>query len=172
MNSNTTKKIDMRKKSIVRLLTYIIAVVIGSFTSLSVQAKDCDYEIKFFPYMTSNGASTATLDTLGNTLDGIAAKVLEKVIYDAIGNASGILKLSEAMKTDKVFRNVHIIYLYRFTHQKKLIGSWQIAQKNNIMRNGVDYHQAKDIPGVIREGKQQIRRQLEKQLKEDCKNHQ
>ena len=76
------------------------------------------------------------------------------------------------MKTDKAFRKVHIIYLYRFTHQKKLIGSWQISQKNNIMRNGVDFHQSKDIPSVINEGKRQIERQLEKQLKEDCKNHQ
>lgn len=162
----------MRKKSIVRLLTYVIAVAICSFTSLPVQAKDCDYEVKYFPYITPNGASTATLEILGKTLDGIAAKALEKVIYDAIGNASGILKLSEAMKTDKAFRNVHIIYLYRFSHQKKLIGSWQISQKNNIMRNGVDFHQSKDIPSVINEGKRQIERQLEKQLKEDCKNHQ
>lgn len=162
----------MRKKSIIRLLTYIIAVAICSFTSLPVQAKDCDCEVKFYPYMTPNGASTATLDILGNALDGIAAKVLEKIIYDAIGKASGILQLSEAMKTDKAFRNVHIIYLYRFIHQKKLIGSWRIAQKNNITRNGVDFYPAKDIPGVIKEGKRQIRRQLEKQLKEDCKNHQ
>ena len=162
----------MRKKSIVRLLTYIIVVAICLFTSLPVQAKACDYEVKFFPYMTPNGASTATLEMLGNTLDGIAERVLEKVIYDAIAKASGILKLSEMMKTDKALLNVHIIYLYRFTHQKKLIGSWQLAQKNNITRNGVDYYPAKDIPGVIKEGKQQIRRQLEKQLKEDCKNHQ
>ena len=64
----------MRKKSIVRLLTYVIAVAICSFTSLPVQAKDCDYEVKYFPYITPNGASTATLEILGKTLDGIAAK--------------------------------------------------------------------------------------------------
>lgn len=98
--------------------------------------------------------------------------MLEAAIYDAIGLADGILKLSEQMRSDKAFRNVHIIYLYRFIHQKKFVGGWQIGQKVRIMRNGVDHHQPKDIPGVINEGKKQIERLLEKQLKEDCKNHQ
>ena len=161
----------MRKKSVIAILPIIVAVVC-LFSFSPAQAKICDYEVKYFTYMTPNGASSAKLELVGKSLDGIAAKVLQHTIKLAIDKAGGILKLSEAMKTDKAFRNVHIIYLYRFTHQKKLIGSWQISQKNNIMRNGVDFHQSKDIPSVINEGKRQIERQLEKQLKEDCKNHQ
>lgn len=37
----------------------------------------------------------------------------------------------------------------------------------NVSQSEVEHHQSKDIPDVIKEGKNL----MEKQLQEDCKNH-
>ena len=160
----------MRKKSVIAILPIIVAVV-RLFSFSPAQAKICDYEVKYFTYMTPNGASSAKLELVGKSLDGIAAKVLQHTIKLAIDKAGGILKLSEAMRTDKALRNVHIFYLYRFIHQKQ-VGVWRLGHKTRVTRNGVDYFQPKDLPGAVVEGKKQIERQLDKELEKDCKNHQ
>ena len=63
----------MRKKSVIAILPIIVAVVC-LFSFSPAQAKICDYEVKYFTYMTPNGASSAKLELVGKSLDGIAAK--------------------------------------------------------------------------------------------------
>lgn len=66
--------------------------------------------------------------------------------------ASGLLTLAENLKTDKAFRHVHIVYIYRFVHHGKVESEWKIGHMTNISRSGVDYHPPKDIPYVVKEG--------------------
>lgn len=68
----------MRKKSIVRLLTYVIAVAICSFTSLPVQAKDCDYEVKYFPYITPQWSLDSNIGDTGKDIGWNCSKSIRK----------------------------------------------------------------------------------------------
>ena len=105
-------------------------------------------------------------------LGKISKKVLSEIALQAIKKASGLLTLAENLKTDKAFRHVHIVYIYRFVHHGKVESEWKIGHMTNISRSGVDYHPPKDISYVRKEGIIKINRLLKEKLKEDCKNHQ
>ena len=146
-------------------------MILCSFSFLPVSA-DCEFEVdKFIPYTTASGSKPAALSAAEKGLGKISKKVLSEIAIQAIKKASGLLTLAENLKTDKAFRHVHIVYIYRFVHHGKVESEWEIGHMTNISRSGVDYHPPKDIPYVVKEGKTKIRNLLEKQLKEDCKNH-
>ena len=154
----------MKKKPVIRILPYIVVTILCSFGFLPASA-DCKFEVdKYISYTTANGSKPAVLTGM--------EKGLGKVANQAIKKASGILTLAENLKTDNAFRHVHIVYIYRFVHHGKVESEWKIGHMTNISRSGVDHHRPKDIPYVIKEGKIRIRNLLDKQLEEDCKNHQ
>lgn len=147
-------------------------MILCSFSFLPVSA-DCKVEVdKYIPYTTASRSKPAVLGAAEKGLGKISKKVLSEIAVQAIKKASGILTLAENLKTDKAFRHVHIVYIYRFVHHGKVESEWKIGHMTNISRSGVDYHPPKDIPYVVKEGKIKIKNLLEKQLKEDCKNHQ
>ena len=139
-------------------------MILCSFSFLPASA-ECKAELgDFISYTTASGSKPAAL--------GAAEKVLSEIAVQAIKKASGLLTLAENLKTDKAFRHVHIVYIYRFVHHGKVESEWKIGHMTNISRSGVDYHPPKDIPYVVKEGINKISNLLKKQLKEDCKNHQ
>ncbi|MBT8792889.1 hypothetical protein [Akkermansia muciniphila] len=162
----------MKKKPSIRIWSYIAAMLLCSFSFLPVSA-DCKVEVdKYIPYTTASGSKPAALGAAEKGLGKISKKVLSEIALQAIKKASGLLTLAENLKTDKAFRHVHIVYIYRFVHHGKVESEWKIGHMTNISRSGVDYHPPKDISYVVKEGKTKIKNLLEKQLKEDCKNHQ
>ena len=147
-------------------------MLLCSFSFLPASA-GCKFEIdRYISYTTASGSKPAALGAAEKGLGKISKKVLSEIAVQAIKKASGLLTLAENLKTDKAFRYVHIVYIYRFVHHGKVESEWKIGHMTNISRSGVDYHPPKDIPYVVKEGINKISNLLKKQLKEDCKNHQ
>lgn len=117
----------MKKKPVIRILTYIVITILCSLGFLPASA-DFKFEVdKYISYTAANGSKPAVLTGMEKGLGKVTKKVLSEIANQAIKKASGILTLAENLKTDNAFRHVHIVYIYRFVHQGKVESEWEIG---------------------------------------------
>ena len=110
-----------------------------------------------------------TLSISGSLFSSVASSLFSKdhlKILLAFINSNG-----------KFFANVRLVYAYRFLHHHKPVTAWKLKQQNNLMDNGIDYYQVgtagvRSAKAAVLNAKRKILSGLEKELKEQCKEHQ
>lgn len=103
-------------------------------------------------------------------------KLLNLEIVNLAQNANVIQWAAFATSSNKYFAELHLVYAYRFVHNHKFKTSWQIGQQNHLSDNQKDFYEAgkvglADAKAATLRAEKSIRQSLEKQLKEQCKEH-
>lgn len=107
-----------------------------------------------------------------------AKNLLEEKLGSAVSVRVDTISLLAFINSNgKFFANVHLVYAYRFLHHHKPFTMWKLKQQNNLMDNGVDYYQVgtagvRSAKVAVLNAKRKILNGLEKELKEQCKEHQ
>ena len=109
---------------------------------------------------------SAAKDLLEEKLGSVVSVRVDTISLLAFINSNG-----------KFFANVHLVYAYRFLHHHKPVTAWKLKQQNNLMDNGIDYYQVgtagvRSAKAAVLNAKRKILSGLEKELKEQCKEHQ
>lgn len=103
-------------------------------------------------------------------------KLLDMEIANLAGTANVIQWAAFATSSNKYFAELHLVYAYRFAHHHKFKTSWEIGQQNHLSNNQKDFYEVgkaglADARAATLRAQKNIRERLNKQLKEQCKEH-
>lgn len=173
--------IEMRKK------WYLVAgLLFLSMLSLGLAEnsdKPCRVELVGIMFFTAPIGSeipniAGSQDELEIDWESAAKDLLEEKLGSAASVRVDTISLSAFINSNgKFFANVHLVYAYRFLHHHKPDAGWELKQQNNLMDNGIDYYQVgsagvRSAKAAVLNAKRKILSGLEKELKEQCKEHQ
>lgn len=123
-------------------------------------------------YGTKNGSKPIKFKGLNQALKQVSRILADEILHQAVKKASGILDIVGNLNTAMMTHHVNIIYAYRFVHNGKPTSEWQVKSRNRLNNGGVDYFfTIKDSRERANTELELLQKNLEKELKEQCKEH-